>query len=40
MLALIEVGVSGQHFDPQIVEAFLLKVSEMTEVQQQFVDVS
>ena len=30
---------SGGHLDPQIVDAFLLKVPEMTEVQQQFVDM-
>ena len=30
---------SGGHFDPQVVDAFLLKVPEMTAVQQQFVDV-
>jgi putative two-component system response regulator len=30
---------SGKHFDPQIVDAFLQKVPEMTAVQQQFVDL-
>jgi putative two-component system response regulator len=30
---------SGGHFDPQIVDAFMSKVPEITAVQQQFVDV-
>ena len=30
---------SGQYFDPQVVDAFLLKIPELTAVQQQFVDV-
>jgi putative two-component system response regulator len=30
---------SGGHFDPQIVDAFVLKVPELTAVQHQFVDV-
>jgi len=29
---------TGQHFDPQIVDAFLLKIPEMTAVQQQLAD--
>ncbi len=30
---------SGNHFDPQVVEAFLRKIPEITAVQQEFVDV-
>jgi putative two-component system response regulator len=30
---------SGGHFDPQIVDAFMLKIPELTAIQQQFVDV-
>ena len=30
---------SGGHFDPQIVDAFMLKIPELTAVQHQFVDV-
>jgi response regulator RpfG family c-di-GMP phosphodiesterase len=33
------VRCSGQHFDPQIVDAFVLKVPEMTAVQLQFIDL-
>jgi putative two-component system response regulator len=33
------IRCSGQHFDPQLVDAFLLKMPELTAVQQQFADV-
>ena len=37
--AVEEIGrCSGGHFDPQIVAAFMLKIPELTAVQQQFVD--
>ena len=31
---------SGQHFDPQLVDAFLLNISEVTIVQQQFAEAA
>ena len=38
--AVTEVELcSGGHFDPQIVDAFMLKIPELTAVQHQFVDV-
>ncbi|HIJ88180.1 MAG TPA: response regulator [Desulfuromonadales bacterium] len=34
------VRCSGQHFDPQVVDALLLKIPEMTAIQQQYADVA